>query len=172
MANPRLGTVNNLTPPGVNTPAGTYDLNFLYFPTSFWPVGQISFDFGLEPTKITGIQKVAQIFLKCFFTPKGSDALNPSYGTKFGSMLVNPAPNFSSSTQALGIVQPSIEDAQTQVVTLTSNNPPASALASVSTVSCVLEGGGLNLTLYLQTQAGAGAQIAIPQPQLNLQLAG
>ena len=171
MANPRLGTVNNLTPASSSAPAGTYDLNFLGFPGGIWPTGGITFDFGLEPTKITGLQKVAQIFLKCFLSPLGSDALNPGYGTEFGSMLVNPVPNFSNGNQAMSIVEPSVQSAQGQVVSMTYSNPPASALKSVTTVSCTVVAGGLNLTLYILTQAGAGAQIAIPQPQLNLQLA-
>ncbi len=170
MANTRIGTVNNLTSSGPAYPAGTYDLNFLDFGIYPFPAGQITFDFGEEPTKITGIQKVVQIYLKCLLTPLGSDVINSSYGTQLGSMLQNPAPNFSSATQALQVVQPSITSATSQVITLTANNPPDSALQSVTINGLTWEQEILNLNLYLVTKAGTSAQIAVPQPQLNLAL--
>lgn len=171
MSNPRLGTVNNLTPATSSTPAGTYDLNMLAFPGGLWPTGQIEFTFGDEPNKITGLQKVVQIFLKCFLTPLGSDVLNPSYGTQLALDLTNSCPNFDNSTQAMQVVQTAVDDAESQVVSLTKNNPPASALSSVALVGTVASAGGLEVTIYLETAAGVGAQISIPQPQLNLKLA-
>lgn len=171
MTNPRLGTVNNLTPASSSSPAGTYDLDIIEFPGGLWPSGQLTFAFGTEPNKITGLQKVVQIFLKCFLSPLGSDILNPSYGTQLALDLTNSCPNFDNSTQALQVVQTAVMDAEGQVISLTSASPPESQLTSVALVGVVASQGGLKITLYLETGAGVGAQIAIPQPQLNLSLA-
>ena len=54
----------------VNLPNGaTHDLLMVRTPEGY-PTGQLSFTFETTPRKITGIQKVAQFFLKILFTQK------------------------------------------------------------------------------------------------------
>ena len=161
MANPRIGIPTNL-PAG-----GLYDLNILDFGIQPFPVGQILFDFGTEPTKTTGIQKLAQIYLKCLFTAKGSVPLHPSYGTGFPTFMVGANRPYQTQTQAVVYVKEFLQDAQAQGIALTTGNDPATTLVSVTLQGLTMTNDALNLTLYLLSGAGIGASIAIPAPQLN-----
>jgi hypothetical protein len=160
--NPRIGIAQNL-PQGA-----TYDLSLIDFGIQLFPTGIITFDFGTEPRSVTGIQKLAQVYLKCLLTEKGSDLINPSYGTGFYAAMVGGNRPFSNSSQALAYVQQFIDDATQQVVSLTTGNDPASTLKSVTISSVVINSDALQIGLYLLSQAGIGASIAVPQPQLSM----
>ncbi len=161
MANSRIGIPTNL-PSG-----GKFDLNILDFGIQPFPVGQISFDFGTTPTKTTGIQKLAQIYLKCLFTAKGSVPVHQSYGTGFPQFMVGANRPYQTQTQAVAYVKEFLQDAQSQVISLTTGNDPATTLQSVTLQGLTLVADGINLGLYLLSTAGQGASIAIPAPQLN-----
>jgi hypothetical protein len=66
----RVRTASNLTS------GATYDLLLVKFKGSF-PEGEVTFGIYDTPMKITGVQKVAQIFLKTLLTGKGSDPFYP-----------------------------------------------------------------------------------------------
>ena len=166
MANVRIGIPSNLPQ------NGTYDIDLLDFgQAGTFPVGGITIGFGSEPRKTTGIQKVAQIFLKCLLTPVGSNLMNPTYGTGFSKAFIGSTTAFTSNTQATMYVQQFITSATQQVIKLTNGNDPASTLRSITIQSVTVAQDATNITLHLVTQAGEYASIAVPFPQLNMTLA-
>jgi hypothetical protein len=162
--NSRIGTTSNL-------PSGaTYDLLLLNFPDGF-PQSQLLFEIGTEPRKITGVQKVAQVFLKILFTSKGIDPFYPTQGTYFTSYTVNANKVTSDATLYSDIIA-CINDAtsQTQYILNTQGSDIASQLASMTVLG--LDVGDESIVMYLSmvTNAGVSATIATPFPLLDLPL--
>lgn len=153
----------------VNLPTGaTYDV--LLVNTPDYPVGAITFEFS-KPTsaKITGIQKCAQFYLKVLFTTKGTDLLNPSYGTELPNLIVGTNRNLNSQ-ELMSQVTTSVEDAVIQSKTLLNDttNDLASKLESVTILSIsspTLDSFFINLKLV--TMAGETGSIALPAPLLS-----
>lgn len=162
--NSRIGTTSNL-PQG-----GTYDLLLISFPGGF-PESQLQFDIDDEPRKVTGVQKVAQMFLKLLFTSKGSNVFYPNQGTLFSSYTIH-ANKIETDPTLYSDIQAQIIDAtaQTQYILNTSGSDPASQLASMTVLG--LDVGTESVVIYLSmtTNAGATASIAVPFPQLDLTL--
>lgn len=162
--NPRIGTTSNL-PQGA-----TYDLLLLSFPGGF-PESQLLFDIGNEPRKVTGIQKVAQTFLKILFTSKGSNVFYPNQGTYFSSYTVNANLVTSDATLYADIIA-QITDAtsQTQYILNTTGSDVASQLASITVLG--LDVGDESIVLYLSmlTNAGESGSLAVPFPELDMTL--
>lgn len=131
-----------------------------------YPTGKVTFGFNSEPRSITGIQKVAQFFLKILFTTQGSDLLNPGLGTGFSDLVIR-----SNITQSpdefLHSASDDITAAVSQVQSLSSTDP-ASTLSSVQIQGINTTSESIQMYLLLTTQAGEYASIAIPFPQLNL----
>jgi hypothetical protein len=160
----RLGTATNLAE------GGTYDLLLIGFPDSF-PEGKIEFDLGDTPRKVTGVQKVAQTFLKVLFTTSGSNVLYPDQGTKFSLLTVN-----ANVTQndTLFVAQLSEEvrsaESQTKYILNSVTSDPASQLQEVTIIG--LDANNQSVIMYLKmvTKAGALAQVAVPFPQLDMVL--
>lgn len=154
----------------VNLPTGA-SFDILLVNTPNFPVGSISFEFA-KPTssKITGIQKCAQFFLKILFTTKGTDLLNPTYGTQLPSLLVGANINLSSQ-ELLSSIASSVQDAvqQCKILLNDATNDPASMINSVvvSDVSNTVAD-KLSIGLRLTTQAGETGSISLPAPLLDL----
>ena len=162
----RLGVSENL-PNG-----STYDI-LLVSVTGGYPVGEVKFQFETTPRKITGIQKVAQLFMKVLFTQKGTDVLNFNLGTQFPQLCIG-ANRTSNDAQFLSDVAQAIKDAEAQT-----RNILASLLGDTDSqldkvVIQSLEVDGESLTMYVQvvTVAGETASVAIPFPQLEMKLNG
>lgn len=152
----------------VNLPSSaTYDM--LLVSTPDYPVGNVSFKFEETPRKITGIQKVAQLFLKILFTQKGTDLLRPNLGTDFPGLV---GANLQlDDTETYLEVSDCISDAESQVIQITSlNNDPASMLESIQIVGYDSSLESISLFLQVVTVAGETASVAIPFPELNLPL--
>lgn len=162
----RIGTPSNL-PQGA-----THDLLMISFPGGF-PESQLKFNIDDTPRKITGIQKVAQTFLKILFTSKGSNVLFPSQGTNFSNLTVHANIN-SDDTIFLSELTSQINSAESQVKSIlnTQGSDPASQLETMTILG--LDTGKESVILYLRmvTKAGAQAQIAVPFPELDLNLNG
>lgn len=157
----------------VNLPKGaTYDL-LLVSTTDGYPKGQVSFKFEETPRKITGIQKVAQTIIRILFTTKGSDLINPSFGTEFPNLVIG-ANRTSSESQFRADIISTVKDAENQVkyILNSATQDSASQLNSlvVQGFNSTLE----SVSLYLQviTKAGETASIAVPFPQLDLPISG
>lgn len=161
----RLGTAENL-------PSGsTYDL-LLVSTSDSYPVGQVSFKLENTPRKITGIQKVAQLFMKVLFTQKGSDVLNYNLGTNFPELAIG-ANRTSEDALFLSSIASEIKDAESQVRNITASNlgDLASQLAKISILGMSTDRDSLSMYVQITTVAGESASIAVPFPQLDMQLA-
>lgn len=160
----RIGTSTNL---GRN---GTYDILLTTFPDSF-PEGRVVFEIGPVPRKITGVQKVAQTFLKSLLTTKGSDPLRPRYGTMFNLDIAGS--NQSTNLQDLHTLVATIladAEAQTKAIMNRANIDLASQLKSITLITLKREGEMLTIYVSVQTKDGQTAQIAVPFPQMDLRL--
>lgn len=161
----RLGTPSNL-------PSGsTYDLLLVSLPTGY-PVGPVLFELDKTPRKITGVQKVAQMFMKVLFTSKGSDVINYDLGTNFPNLTVG-ANQTTDDTAFLADVAAAVQDAAAQTKNFLSSNvgDTASQLDSATIQGMTTNGGALTMYIQLITMAGTKTSIAIPFPQLDLALA-
>lgn len=162
--NIRIGTPTNL-PDGA-----TYDLLLLDFPDGY-PEGQLKFQINDTPRKITGIQKVAQTFIRVLLTAKGSDVLNPTFGTEFPNHTINANRTGIDRDIYVSIIS-SVRDAESQCVSLlnTEGADDASQVFSVNVLG--IETGDESMILYAKivTLAGETAQVAAPFPQLDMKL--
>jgi len=155
----------------VNLPTGaTHDLLLISHPDGY-PESKLEFKFTETPRKITGIQKVAQLFLKILFTRKGSDVINFGIGTGFGDLVINANRTGVDRDLYLSLTG-EVREAERQVKTIlnTQDADEASQLDRVSILA--LDTSKESVTMYLRilTVAGAGAQVAIPFPELDMDL--
>lgn len=163
-ANSRIGIPTNL-PTG-----GTYDLLLIDFPDGY-PEGLLQFKLNDTPRKITGIQKVAQMFLKVLFTAKGSDVLNPNLGTQFTRNTINSNRTGMDRDLYVAVIS-ELKDAENQCKSLlnTTGADDASMLDSVTTLGLDTSADSMILYLKVTTVAGESAQVATPFPQLDMKL--
>ncbi len=155
-----------------NLPTGaTYDMLLMSFSEGF-PVGSVTFEVGDTPRKITGVQKVAQTFLRVLFTSKGSDVINTSMGTNFNSYATM-ANRIGVTANIQADVMASVSDAETQVkyILNTTGADSSSTLNRVQVLAIVAGKESITMVLYIITGAGERAQVAIPFPQLDMKLA-
>ena len=155
----------------VNLPSGsTYELLLVQTPDGF-PKSQLSFEFSETPRKITGIQKVAQMFLKVLFTTKGSDVLRTTFGTQFPELVLGA--NKRSSDREFEInVASAILDAEAQTKSILNGRAydTASQLSKITMIGIDSNTDSISLFLRLTTLAGETASVSIPFPELDLKL--
>ena len=156
----------------VNLPAGATN-DILLVNTPAFPVGAVTFEFS-KPTsaKITGIQKCAQFFLKVLLTTKGSDLLNPSYGTELPALLVGSNVNLNSK-ELMASVSTAVADAvnQSRILLNDSTNDMASMLSSVTITDIAAPASdSFSISLKLVTMAGETGSLSLPSPLMNTQL--
>jgi hypothetical protein len=161
---PRLRTPNNLSQ------GGTYDLLLLSFPDGY-PQSRIEFDIDYTPRKITGIQKVAQTFLKLLYTSKGSNVLFPNQGTDFQILTVG-ANIQTTDSIFMSELSACIRSAESQTKSTlnTLGSDSSSMLETVSLLGIDMEKDSVVMYLRMITKAGAKAQVAVPFPELDLKL--
>jgi len=163
--NTRIGTPQNL-------PSGaTYDLLMISFPGGY-PQSQLKFEIADTPRKITGIQKVAQTFVKILFTRKGSNVIFPDQGTYFSDYVINANRVETSDTTLTSDLVEQINDAQSQCqyILNTSGSDTASQLKQVQLLGTDVGTDSIVIYMRIITNAGAMASISIPFPQLDLTL--
>lgn len=158
----RVGTTTNLEV------GGKYDLLMVKF-TGTFPEGEISFGLYDTPMKITGLQKVAQIFLRTLLTTKGSDPFYANRGTSLPNLIIGSNLLEDSSTLSSD-VQDAVNDAARQVREyLNANNADSSSsLDSVYVLGLDVVDEGLVMYLYLVTLSGEFAQITVPFPEFGI----
>lgn len=152
-----------------NLPNGsTYDI-LLVTVSDGYPVGEVKFQFEETPRSITGIQKVAQLFMKTLFTQKGTDLLYFNNGTNFPELCLG-ANRTSNDASFLTDVTTAIKDAEAQTVAMTASlsGDLASQLDKVVIQGMNVDTESLSMYIQLVTQAGETASIAIPFPELDL----
>lgn len=162
MTNRRIGISKNLET------GGTYDL-LLVKSSDVYPEGKISFSFYDVPMKITGLQKVAQIFLKVLLTTKGSDPFYPERGTLFPTLVIG-ANALTNDGTLLSDIRDAVNDAQLQVVSYLNINTsdPSSCLDNVQILGLDRISDGVVMYLSLMTLAGERAAVAVPFPEFGL----
>lgn len=162
MTSKRLGTDTNLQV------GGTYDILLVKVEGEF-PEGKVSFGLYDVPMKITGLQKVAQIFLKTLLTTKGSDPFYPFRGTYFPSLAVgaNILTNYSTF---LSDVSETVTDASDQVKSMLNINVTdlSSTLDSVEVLGIDRLNEGFQIYIQLKTLAGEFAAVALPFPEFGI----
>jgi phage baseplate assembly protein W len=163
LSSSRLGTTYNLPKDG------TYDLLMIDFQNGF-PEGMLKFDINETPRKITGVQKVAQMFLKLLFTSQGSNVLSPNQGTNF-SMLINNSNISEQDSVFLAELNYEVRSAESQVKRIMNIGADlASQLDSITILGLDTTRESVIMYLRLITAAGVKAQVAIPFPELDLKL--
>lgn len=162
MTSNRLGTTTNLEV------GGTYDLLSIKVEGTF-PEGKISFGFYDVPMKITGLQKVAQVFLKTLLTTKGSDVFYPERGTEFPELAVGSNSIYNDDT-LLAELTSAINDATEQTINSLNVNTSdqSSCLYSVEILGMDRISEGIVVYLQMQTLAGELASISLPFPEFGL----
>jgi hypothetical protein len=168
--------INNRTTSRIGVPenlpnGSTHDL-LLVKMSNGYPTGQVTFEFEDTPRKITGIQKVAQLFMKVLFTQKGSDVLSFNLGTNFPELCIG-ANRTSSDSQFLADVTTCLKDAeaQTRNILYSLGGDTDSQLERINIQGMQVERESLVMYVQLVTRAGETASVAIPFPELDLKLA-
>lgn len=163
--NSRIGIDTNL-------PVGaTNDLLLITYEDSF-PEGKILFDIDVTPRKVTGIQKVAQLFLKILLTDRGSDLLRPSEGTVFSNYVIN-SNRTGVDSQLYALISREITAAGNQVKYILNdddNEDLSSQLFSVEAKGIDVQKESVTIFVQIITRAGEQAQVAIPFPQFDMPL--
>jgi len=161
-SNIRVGTETNLQP------GGSYDLLLVKFIDSY-PEGQISFGLYDTPMKITGLQKVAQVFLKILMTTKGSDPFYPQRGTFFPGLVIG-ANLLTADGKFMSDLKDAIEDGnlQTKECINAYNSDLSSSLDFVKILGIDKIPEGVLMYLAIKTLAGEQASISLPFPEFGL----
>lgn len=157
-------TTNNRLNTEYNLASGeTYDLLSFDFPDGY-PNSKLEFVFGSVPRKITGVQKVAQIFLKCLLTTKGSDLLDTTAGTQFPNYMKYSNITSSDTSEIYTVLYSSIQDAvsQAKFILNSANVSRESQLSSVDIVNIIVKEEGYDIALRLLTKAGTTALVSVP----------
>ncbi len=165
--NGRIGTPTNLQE------SGTEDLLLITYPDGF-PEGQINFDLADTPRKVTGVQKVAQLFLKILLTKLGSNVLRQKEGTLFAEYLIQ-ANRTGMDSELYAIMISEVNSAASQVkyiLNVKGNNDLSSQLYEVKILGIDIQQEAVTMFAKITTMDGETAQVAIPFPQLDLPLTG
>jgi hypothetical protein len=119
--------------------------------------------------KITGLQKVAQVFLKVLMTSKGSDPIYPSSGTFFPNLTIGANVSIKDA-RLLSDLRAAIKDAESQTKEALNVNTSdlTSCLAYVQVLGLETIQEGVFIYLKLGTQAGEEASVAVPFPEFGL----
>lgn len=160
----QIGTLTNLETDG------TYDILFVSF-SSGYPEGKLSFEFTNTPRKVTGVQKVAQIFIYTLLTTKGVDPVKPDFGTNFSPYIVHGNRNGDLDSLYRDVAEFVLDaENQTKANLNSTNQDTASQLSSVRLIAVDGAEDSVMITIQLTTRAGESAAVAIPFPQLDLGL--
>lgn len=162
MTNIRIGTKTNLEPDGV------HDLLIMGFPNGF-PRGYVTFEITDTPRRITGVQKVVQVFLKTLMTTLGSDPIRPNAGTLFNDYIAGA--NIGSDINELKTsLREFVREAEIQSTRIlgTENRDLSSQLAKAEVMFVNVVQDSLTLGIKITTQAGSFASISLPFPQTDL----
>lgn len=142
----------------------TYDIHFMLDPAAeqIGAGGRVYTFLYARALGVKGPQKLVNRWVKCFLTEKGSDLLNPSYGTGFPALLGSNVSRQQDFTDAVAVA---MADCNTQITAYdTLNLPPlderlsAALLTSVSARS----DDGYDVYITIKNQAGSTTGIIIP----------
>lgn len=160
--NIRVGTDTNLQQ------GGSYDILMIKFKGDY-PQGEISFGLYDVPMKITGVQKVAQTFMKILLTGKGSDPFYPNRGTFFPSLAVGSNIVLNDAV-FIANLRDSVNDASNQTVECMNayNADISSCMDKAVLLGADKYDEGFLLYVKLTTLAGEEASVAVPFPEFGI----
>ena len=141
----------------------TYDILLFDFPAGY-PNSKLELTFGQTPRRITGVEKVVQTFIKCLLTPKGSDPINPSFGTNFREFFMYSNIGTYDQAEAKSAIAACLKEAEDQAKYIL-NSPKYSKESQLDTVELIAITQGTEDTyirVRVLTKAGQGAPIALP----------
>jgi hypothetical protein len=147
----------------------TYDVLFFDFPEGY-PKGAIDLGFGRNPKRISGIQKIAQTFMKVLMTSPRSDVIHGTRGTSFSTF--NQQRNIQTSD--LHILRSDIESAikqaelQTKSILNISSAGTTSQLESAKVLGIISTDDSVAINVQLISRAGESAPIALPFTSLGI----
>lgn len=160
----RVGTTNNLEG------NSRYDLLAFDFVDGY-PIGSIRLGFGSTPKRISGVQKVSQVFTKTLLTSIGTDVVSSGRGTVF--------PEFTGTynltadgREMRSLVEGAVRNAADQAKSIL--NVPTegltSQLESATLIGLTTLDDGVSVQIQLLTKAGEAAPIALPFTSLGIQV--
>lgn len=161
----RIGTTNNLD----NN--SRYDLLIFDFPDGY-PVGSINLGFGKTPKRITGVEKVAQVFLKSLLTSSGSDVVYPTRGTEFPEFTGTHNLQTTDNAEAISLITNAIDSAAAQAKSIL-NRPTeglSSQLESATLIGLEQIEDSTSVQIHVLTKSGETAPIALPFTSLGIQV--
>ena len=161
----RVGTEHNLE--------GTdrHDLMIFDFPEGY-PIGKVNMRFGKTPHRITGVQKVSQIFLKTLTTPLTTDVVYPGQGTFFGELTGSYNLQDVQNSELNSAVNSAVASAvkKTKSILNIPASSPQSQLESATVVNLTAIEDGVSIQIKLLTKAGEAAPIALPFTSLGIRV--
>lgn len=148
-----------------------YDLLIYDFPEGY-PTGLVSLGFGKTPKRISGIEKVSQVFIKTLMTFMGSDVVHSNRGTDFPSFTGSRNLQSTDLAGIKGVITDAIAQAEAQAKSIL--NVPTegltSQLSSVTVVGVTQQDDSTSINVRIVTKAGESAPIALPFTSLGLKV--
>lgn len=148
-----------------------YDLLLFDFPDGF-PNSKLKFTLGATPRRITGVEKVVQVFLKCLTTRKGSDVINTNLGTEFQDFMQYSNVGTYSNSEAKSAIEVSVRSAVDQAKNILNSNKYSleSQMDSVEVLDARQGDEYTIVQLRVLTKAGKSAPISVPFTSTGLAL--
>lgn len=161
----RVGNTQNLED------GSRYDLLAFSFMEGY-PIGGIKLGFGDTPKRISGVQKVSQVFTKTLLTTTGSDVVHGNRGTIFSSFTGAYNLQSTDNGEMKAAINNAIENASDQAKAIL--NVPTegltSQLESATMVGVEVLEDGVSVQIQILTKAGETAPIALPFTSLGIQV--
>lgn len=148
-----------------------YDILTYDFPDGY-PTGLVALGFGKTSKRISGIEKVSQVFIKTLMTYRGSDVVYSTRGTDFPSFTGTRNLQSTDLTEINADIRSAIETAEAQAKSIL-NNPTeglSSQLDSVQLINVRQFEDSTMINVKLLTKAGETAPIALPFTSLGLKV--
>lgn len=148
-----------------------YDLLIFDFPEGY-PVGSINLGFGKTPKRISGVEKVVQVFLKTLLTSTSSDVVSVSRGTGFSSFTGTHNIQVADNSEAISVITAAVANAETQAKSILNVNTEGltSQLESASLIGLEQLVDGTAVQIHVLTKSGETAPIALPFNSLGIQV--
>ncbi|CAL9956204.1 hypothetical protein VPHD148_0013 [Vibrio phage D148] len=148
-----------------------YDILTYDFPEGY-PTGMIALGFGKTPKRISGIEKVSQVFLKTLMTYNGSDVVYTTRGTDFPSFTGARNLQATDLTEISADIRDAITEAEAQTKSIlnVSTEGLTSQLDYVQVINVDQFEDSTTINVRLITKAGETAPIALPFTSLGLEV--
>ena len=148
-----------------------YDLLVYDYPEGY-PTGLVALGFGKTPKRISGIEKVSQVFMKCLLTYKGSDVVYDTRGTEFPSFTGSRNVQSNNMQEVSADIRNAVTRAEHQAKSVLNvpSEGTTSQLDRVEVLGIRSVRDSTAISLKLITKAGESAPIALPFTSLGLKV--